>query len=91
MILMLAALLLQSSSGGFLVAVSKYDELAAVAAITAGLIVAAMVATAIGGISFPVFMLLYVAVYWFHAVALQWLFMRLRGSPPPMRAPLAVS
>lgn len=91
MILMLAALLLQSSSGGFLVAVSKYDELAAVAAITAGLIVAAMVVTAIGGISFPVFMLLYVAVYWFHAVALQWLFMRLRGSPPPIRAPLAVS
>jgi len=91
MILMLAALLLQSSAGGFLVSVSKYDELAAVATITAGLIVAVMAATAIGGIPFPVFMLLYVAVYWFHATAFQWLFMRLRGSAPPARAPLAVS
>lgn len=89
MILMLAALLLQSSAGGFLVSVGRYDELAAVAVITTLLMLGVMTATALGGIAFPIFLLLYVAVYFFHAGAFQLLFTRLRAPDP--RTPLAVS
>lgn len=91
MIAMLAALLLQSSSGGFLVSVGKYDALAQVATITTTLMLAVMTLTIVFGVPFPVFMLLYVAVYFFHAIAFQWLFERLRGSAPRAPAPLAVS
>jgi len=86
MIAMLAALLLQSSSGGFLVAVGKYDELAQVATITTTLMLAVMALTVLFGVPFPIFMLLYVAVYFFHAIAFQVLFERLRGSAPGAQA-----
>lgn len=91
MIAMLAALLLQSSSGGFLVAVGKYDALAQVATITTTLMLAAMALTVVFGVPFPVFMLLYVAVYFFHAIAFQLLFERLRGSAPRAQTPLVTS
>ena len=91
MILMLAALLLQSSAGGFLISVGRYDELAAVALITASLMIVIIVATMLGGIPFPIFMLLYVAVYFFHATAFQVLFMRLRGATATRRPPQLAS
>lgn len=81
MIVMLAALLLQSASCGFLLSVGRYDPLSSVAAITVGLMLAAMIVTMLSGIPFGWFMLLYVGVYVFHAGALQWLFRRL-GTPP---------
>lgn len=81
MILMLVALLLRSAAAGFLTAVAKYDELAIVAAIAAALMVVVMTTTAIGEIRFPIFMLLYVSVYFIHAVVCQWFFIRLRGGP----------
>ncbi|MGN6268804.1 MAG: glycosyltransferase family 2 protein [Sphingomonas sp.] len=89
MILMLVALLLRSAAAGFLTAVAKYDELAIVAAIAAALMVAVLAATAIGAIPFPVFMLLYVSVYFIHAVVCQWFFVRLRRAPPLARPPEA--
>jgi hypothetical protein len=82
MILMLVALLVRSPAAGFLTVVAKYDQLAIVAGIAAALMVAVLAATAIRGLSFPVFMLLYVAVYFFHAVVCQWFFVRLRRVPP---------
>lgn len=91
MIAMLAALLLQSSSGGFLVAVGKYDALAQVATITATLMLVVMMLTVILAIPFPVFMLLYVGVYFFHAIAFQLVFGRLRGAAPAAPVPVAAS
>ncbi|MGU3316930.1 hypothetical protein ACLBWH_15395 [Sphingomonas sp. M6A6_1c] len=86
---MLAALLLQTSAGGFLLSVGRYDDVFHVAKVTAGLMAIATVATLLFGLSFATFMLLYVAAYGVHAVLFQAAFRRLSGDARRIRAALA--
>jgi hypothetical protein len=76
---MLAALLLQSSAGGFLLSVGRYEEVSRVALVTAGLMVVVVAVTALFGLSFTDFMLLYVLAYFVHAILFQACFRRLSG------------
>ncbi|MBB3911817.1 hypothetical protein [Sphingomonas desiccabilis] len=76
---MLAALLLQSSAGGFLLSVGHYDEVSRVATVTACLMLGVVVATALFGLSFVDFMVLYVLAYGVHAVLFEASFRRLSG------------
>lgn len=81
---MLAALLLQTSAGGFLISVGRYDEVGRVAVTTAVLMGASVAATTLLGLSFGTFMLLYVAAYAVHAVLFESAFRRLSGRGPAM-------
>ena len=76
---MLAALLLQSSAGGFLLSVGQYDAVSRVAMVTAGLMVGVVAITALAGLSFADFMVLYVLAYGVHAVLFERAFRRLSG------------
>lgn len=83
---MLAAVLLQSSAGNFLVSVGRYEEMARVAAITAVLMAAAVVATVAAALPFAAFLLLYVAAYGVHAALFEWNFGRLLADRPRREA-----
>jgi hypothetical protein len=76
---MLAALLLQSSAGGFLLSVGHYEAVSRVAMVTAGLMVGVVAVTALFGLSFADFMVLYVLAYGVHAVLFEVAFRRLSG------------
>lgn len=74
---MLAALLLQTSAGGFLLSVGRYDELTRAAIVTVGLMALVVVLTMAERLSFDAFMALYVLVYAGHALMFQAAFRRL--------------
>lgn len=86
---MLAALLLQSSAGGFLLSVGRYDEVSRVAAVTAVLMAATVMVTSIFGLSFGTFMILYVAAYAVHAILFEAAFRRLSGDSREAREAVA--
>lgn len=86
---MLATLLLQTSAGGFLLSVGRYDDVYCVALVTAGLMLVATVATVVFHLAFGTFMLLYVAAYGVHAILFQSAFMRLSGNVRRARERLA--
>jgi hypothetical protein len=86
---MLAALLLQTSAGGFLLSVGRYGELTRAALVTVGLMLAAVVVTMLWRLSFSEFMLLYVLVYGVHAAMFQAAFRRLTGRARHEREALA--
>jgi hypothetical protein len=77
MAVMLALLLLQSSAGGFLLSVGRYDEVSRVATVTVTLMAADVLATMLFGLSFPTFLLLYVAAYGVHAMLFELAFRRM--------------
>lgn len=87
MVAMLACLLLQSSSGGFLLSVGRYDEISRVAILSVTLMACLVLATILIGLSFPIFLMLYVGVYLFHAVLFQSVFSQVAGRTGHAAAP----
>lgn len=90
-IVMLAAILLQTTASATMVAVGRYDELGDRAAITAALMALGALATWMLRLSFTEFLLLYAAAYLVHTAMFQTAFRRHTRPPDLAGASLARS
>ena len=80
MVAMLAGGLVHATAGGVVIALGRFGAGLRIAACTLALLALAMALTAMLGLSFEEFLVLYVTAYWCHGLLFQWRLFRLTAS-----------